>query len=410
MLQEENGMDISIIIPLYKGQKYIERLMQMISANYLYMDMYRECKLEVIFVNDFPDQAIEIQEKIFSVKVYSNSSNQGIHQTRVNGIEQARGNYVIMFDQDDLIRDNYLYSQWSKIRESKADFCVCKGWSSRFRTIGNQKEYAVRINDLEHYFTMGNPIMSPGQVIIRRESIPEEWKENILNKNGADDCFLWTLILLHKGRFVVNEDFLYYHTPERTSDSISSNAMTDSLIEMIEILKGLDYLSEKREKQCRQQMVERNLINGHVPDITEDIPVHSMKRLHYIIKFRKLFYCMLDWNRLKSEGKSIERFLQTNGYYSIAIHGIGEVGELIYEELKDSSIEIKYAIDRSALDFEGQLSIMKMEDELPKVDLIISTVFGDTKDILEQLKSRSKSSVLRLDQIMDALKDMGGTI
>ncbi len=399
-------IDISIIIPLYKGAKYIDRLMQMITDNYLYKELYKGCKLEVIFVNDFPEQDIEIQENFFSVRVITNCENQGIHKTRVNGIAQARGEYAIMLDQDDLIKTNYLYSQWEMIKSNNADFCVCKGWRSRFRTIGNVKNFEAQINDLGYYFTSGNPIMSPGQVILRKKSIPEEWKENILHRNGADDCFLWMLILLTGKKFIVNEEFLFYHTPERTNDSITSNAMTASLEEMRQILKKIGYLSEIREKQIEQQLMERDLINGKMPDISYSVSAQSVQKVIHITKFRKMFLLLLDWSSLNCEGKCIVNYLRKCGYHSVAIHGMGYIGEMLYRELKNSSIEVKYAIDRSALDFEDELNIIKIDDEFPDVDLVISTVLDETGDLMKQLKMKSKCRVLGIGEVLNEIKQI----
>lgn len=51
-------MDISIIVPLYKGQKYIEKVLNMIRGN------NRNAKFltEVIFVNDFPSETIRLPD------------------------------------------------------------------------------------------------------------------------------------------------------------------------------------------------------------------------------------------------------------------------------------------------------------------------------------------------------------
>lgn len=66
-------IDISIIIPLYKGQKYCERLLKMVEKNCLYNNLFQECQVEVIFVNDYPDEKIVIEDKYtcFEVKLIS---------------------------------------------------------------------------------------------------------------------------------------------------------------------------------------------------------------------------------------------------------------------------------------------------------------------------------------------------
>lgn len=41
--------EISIIIPLYKGNKYCQSILTMIEQNVLYQDFYQVCDVEVIF-------------------------------------------------------------------------------------------------------------------------------------------------------------------------------------------------------------------------------------------------------------------------------------------------------------------------------------------------------------------------
>ena len=45
-------MDVSVIIPIYKGNGYIESLLSKIDKNY----QLCQKKIEVIFVNDYPDE------------------------------------------------------------------------------------------------------------------------------------------------------------------------------------------------------------------------------------------------------------------------------------------------------------------------------------------------------------------
>ena len=49
--------------------------------------------------------------------------------------------------------------------------------------------------DLDCHYYYNNLIRSPGQVLIRKSSIPEYWSEHTLIHNGSDDAFLWILML-----------------------------------------------------------------------------------------------------------------------------------------------------------------------------------------------------------------------
>ena len=197
-------MDVSIIIPIYKGNGYIESLLNKIEMNY----KLSQKEIEVIFVNDYPDEEIIVgSQHDFPIRIINNEMNQGIHQTRINGLKKALGKYILFLDQDDEISDNFIKSQLEHIGE--ADLCIANG-----------------IMESEN-----------GKCLIKKTSIPEYWTKNIMSVNSADDYFLWLLMIENKCQFNVNHDVLYTHkyTGENVSGSIDQ--VHKSNMEMVDLLK-----------------------------------------------------------------------------------------------------------------------------------------------------------------------------
>ena len=62
---------------------------------------------------------------IFKIEVINNKVNQGIHQTRINGLKKALGKYILFLDQDDEISDFFIKSQLEHIGD--ADLCIANG-------------------------------------------------------------------------------------------------------------------------------------------------------------------------------------------------------------------------------------------------------------------------------------------
>ena len=115
-------MDVSIIIPIYKGNGYIESLLNKIEKNY----QGSQKEIEVIFVNDYPDEEIIVgSQHDFPIRIINNEMNQGIHQTRINGLKKAVGKYILFLDQDDEISDFFIKSQLEHIGD--ADLCIANG-------------------------------------------------------------------------------------------------------------------------------------------------------------------------------------------------------------------------------------------------------------------------------------------
>lgn len=100
-------MKLSIIIPMYNVELYIERCL----ISCLKQDISCE-DYEIIVVNDgSPDGSLQIAERIASqnknIKIIS-QQNGGLSDARNTGLSVAKGDYVWLVDSDDWIKENCL--------------------------------------------------------------------------------------------------------------------------------------------------------------------------------------------------------------------------------------------------------------------------------------------------------------
>ena len=89
----------------------------------------------------------------------------------------------------------------------------------------------------QYYYN--NLIRSPGQVLIRKSSIPADWSEQIMKNNGSDDAFLWILMLCSGAKAAINEELVYEHVYTGENTSSNNEAMLRSQMEVAEKLKGI---------------------------------------------------------------------------------------------------------------------------------------------------------------------------
>lgn len=113
---------ISIIIPVFKVEKYIRRCVDSIIKQ-----SYKN--IEIILVNDgSPDKCGEICDQYANedkrVKVL-HKKNGGLSEARNSGIEVATGKYVTFIDSDDWIHESYLNTLYSLIINHNGDISVC---------------------------------------------------------------------------------------------------------------------------------------------------------------------------------------------------------------------------------------------------------------------------------------------
>ena len=110
---------ISVIIPVYNTEAYIEETLQSVMDQTL-------TDIEIIIINDgSTDSSLEIIEKMAStdkrIQVYS-QPNQGQSVARNAGIEKATGEYIHFMDSDDLLMPEAYEECFSKCKSSQLDF------------------------------------------------------------------------------------------------------------------------------------------------------------------------------------------------------------------------------------------------------------------------------------------------
>lgn len=110
---------ISVIVPVYNGQKYIEKTIGSILASD-YQD------IEVIAVNDgSTDESEEIICKLAEMDgriKYYYKENGGIVSARNYGLERVNGEYVCFVDQDDVVLEDMYSLLISDIQSGGVDF------------------------------------------------------------------------------------------------------------------------------------------------------------------------------------------------------------------------------------------------------------------------------------------------
>jgi len=142
---------ISIVIPVYNAEKYLEQCLNSIT-NQTYKNF------EVILVND---GSIDHSESICMdfVKVdtrfkYFTKVNGGASSARNLGLDNAQGKYITFIDADDWVDENHLEVLINNIKENNSDMAVSsiKKFDNvsrfKFRVYSNQEKYLLNYNKL----------------------------------------------------------------------------------------------------------------------------------------------------------------------------------------------------------------------------------------------------------------------
>lgn len=117
-------------------------------------------------------------------------------------------------------------------------------------------------------------------------------------------------------------------------------------------------------------------------------------------KMTEFYWTLVRWNRMLQNGHSINEWLERNGIKTVAIYGMKEMGELLYAELKDTNITVKYGIDRDNEKILSEINIIPPEMVGDDVDAVIVTAIH-SYDVIEQyLVARQIKRIYSLEDIL----------
>lgn len=117
-----NCASISVIIPVFNTEAYLERCLKSILNN-----TYRN--LEIICINDgSTDQSLDVLNKYSEIDPrvrILNKVNEGVSKARNDGLNEATGDYITFIDSDDWIHRQYFEILINNIVKFDADIAVC---------------------------------------------------------------------------------------------------------------------------------------------------------------------------------------------------------------------------------------------------------------------------------------------
>ncbi|WP_102348321.1 glycosyltransferase family 2 protein [Bacillus sp. Marseille-P3661] len=179
---------ISIVIPYYKGEKYIDCTLDKLLIS------LENCHInyEIIIVNDSPDENID-KYLDFSpyLKVITNDSNKGISYSRNVGKKISKFSYIYFIDQDDWVEKDF-FKEAYKFIEKDYDIILFNYniTKDEYKKVYYNSLFNTYVNFIssKNLIKYGNVFRTPGQVIIKKDNLKDFIETNTM---GADDYYLF---------------------------------------------------------------------------------------------------------------------------------------------------------------------------------------------------------------------------
>ena len=234
---------ISIILPIYKSEKFIEKCSRSLFEQTLN-------NIEFIFINDStPDISISLLYNIIDhypnreekFKIINLEKNQGVANARNVGIENATGEYVIHCDSDDWVDKDMYERLYRKAKETDADIVGCN-FRHEFSNIQYvfHQQYSNSMEENIRRLINGKIFPSLCTSLTRRSLITENNLSFPVGLNMGEDLYFNLQLYLYANK-VVSMDWAPYHyrhtenssCVQRTRKSIDSDIAIAGMIERL---------------------------------------------------------------------------------------------------------------------------------------------------------------------------------
>lgn len=377
---------VSVIVPVYHGKKYIDQVVRQVDDCWKYAE--GKINIELLLVNDAPDDPLshDYSSKYIDIVVLNTEVNRGVQGARIKGLEYCKGSHILFLDQDDRIAPDYLKSQLEKINGH--DAVVCKAIHERKPFYNLTRPFASSICK-DYMLREKNSIISPGQVLMKKEAVSEVWKENILQNNGADDWMLWLCMMEEGKSFTLNDETLFEHVVEGNNASLRVLEMYRSEQEILNVIRKNHVFSES----------DTNALAETIQDLTET-------RIQLLGKFQRMSCIYDSWLSIKNNKVHISYYLYQKGYKTIAIYGVTNLGKQLYQELSEDKFEVSYFIDMNAPYFNEQFPVCSPKEKLKQVDAVVISLVQDEKQISDLLKARLSADIWTIAELIGEMEEV----
>lgn len=229
-------MKVSVIIPVYNVEKYIERC-----ARSLFEQTLEE--LEFVFVDDCsPDNSVEILESIIEdypnrreqIKILRHETNKGNSVARNTGLSVVSGEYIAYCDSDDWVEPTMYEELYIKASTENADIV----WSDFIMNF-NYGERIIKMmppdknkkKTIEQYLVFGWNVLV--NMLVKRLLYEKNNLTLYENYNFTEDYGLAIRLLYYATKVSYIEKAFYHYNRENQSSIVHQELRKDKREKMV---------------------------------------------------------------------------------------------------------------------------------------------------------------------------------
>ena len=211
---------VSIIVPVYNAEKYIEETIRHVAAQ-----TYRDWEL-LLVVDGSKDRSVQVirdyqeAENESRLRIIDREENVGAARARNVGLQKATGRYIAYVDADDLWMPEKLERELQFMKEKQAAF-VFSGYEFADEDGAGTGKVVHVPEQLDYGKALKNTTIFTSTVLFDTERIPRKLLE--MPDIKSEDTALWWKVLRNGyTAYGLDQNLVLYRRPAR---SLSSNKL-----------------------------------------------------------------------------------------------------------------------------------------------------------------------------------------
>ena len=116
---------------------------------------------------------------------------------------------------------------------------------------------------------------------------------------------------------------------------------------------------------------------------------------------------LLRWIAIKQAGRDLGEYFVRHNYSAIAIYGWGNIGKLLFNELKNNNaVKVTAIIDRNAdylnIDLGNyDVDVISPVETFPPFDAVIVTTIRSYHEVITQMRNRTDKPIILIKDVLE---------
>ena len=313
---------ISIIIPVYNVEKYVEQCIKSV-INQTYK------KLEIILVDDgsldrsgkICDDYAKKDKRIIVI----HKKNGGLSDARNKGLDIAKGEYITFIDSDDYVKNTFIEDLYTAITKNNAELSICN-----INEVNDKGEIIGNIGFSEDKLIKGKKLLNNfcedinviETIVAWNKMYSKEIIKDFRYPKGRiheDEALTYKILYFTKKISIINK-YLYFY--RRNANSITGKGFNIKRIDYIEALEErLEFFKQHNEEYLYYKTFERFMRIIRVFYIRTRKYINNSKELQkkLVKKYRKFYITFLKIKEipLKTRIKALDFYIMPSIFFEI---------------------------------------------------------------------------------------------